>query len=111
MNASRRTTLELGATGLIGAAGLSVPLGATLQAKSVSRLARANMPVPFRAAFTRPPVLSPIRTHVDTDGVPTQQHTVFARAGPAGIVPGLTTPVIGYNGLLPGPTISVDQGT
>ncbi len=111
MNVSRRTTLKVGAFGLIGAAGLSLPAGRVLQAKSASRLAKANTPVPFRAEFVRPQRLSPVRAYRDADGVPVKQYTVFEKVGLADIVPGLSTPVYGYNGTAPGPTVEVDQGT
>jgi spore coat protein A, manganese oxidase len=111
MNLTRRTTFKAGAFGLIGAAGLALPAGRVLQAKSASQLAKANFPVPFQTPFVRPPVLTPVRTYQDTDGVPVQQYTVFEKVGLADIVPGLSTPIYGYNGILPGPTVDVEQGT
>ena len=57
MRMSRREALTAGGLGILGVAGLAVPLGAGLQAKSISRLATRNMPVPFATTFVRPPAL------------------------------------------------------
>jgi spore coat protein A len=111
MHASRRTLLKLGGLGVLGAAGLTVPLGQSVQSKSASRLARQNFPVPYRAVFARPPVLTPTASYVNGNGEPVKEYTVTERAGLAGIVPGLLTPVYGYNGSVPGPTIDVERGT
>ena len=89
--------------------GLAVPLGAGLQAKAASRLATRNMPVPYAAAFIRPPVLPYTALH-DAEG-PYRLYTVTEQRAMARIVNGLDTPVYAYNGSVPGPTIKVPQGT
>ncbi len=109
MNVSRREALTMGALGTLGAAGLALPLGRGVEAKSASRLASRNMPKPYVAAFTRPPEL-PFSLRQDADG-PFRLYHVTARAGTAQIVPGLSTPVYGYNGGVPGPTIRAPQDT
>ena len=38
-------------------------------------------------------------------------YTVTQKAAMAAILPRLQTPILGYNGIFPGPTISLDQGT
>ncbi len=108
MNVSRREALALGAFGVLGAAGLAAPLGGSVQAATVSQLAPANMPRPYVARFTRPPVL-PSTLRQDADGL-FRLFTVTQRLGSASIVPGLQTPVFGYDGTVPGPIIKVEQG-
>jgi FtsP/CotA-like multicopper oxidase with cupredoxin domain len=107
---SRRGFLALGGAALV-AAGVGLPLGTTAQTKSASKLSDKKMPKPFKQAFRRPPVLNPVKRSVDADGVPVNHYSVSERAGAVQIIPGITTPVYGYNGSIPGPTISLDQGT
>ena len=109
MSLTRRDALKLAGLGGIAVAGLTVPLG-SVSAKRASGLAAANFPVPYRAAFHRPPVLQPYESGEDDEGR-FAAYRVVAQAASAQILPGLTTPVFGYNGLVPGPTIRVEQGT
>ena len=109
MRMSRREALTAGGLGVLGVAGLAVPLGAGLQAKSISRLATRNMPVPFATTFARLPALP--FTAMEDDNGPYRLYTVTEQRSTARIVPGLDTPVYGYNGKVPGPTIRVNQGT
>ena len=108
---SRRRLLKIGAAGVVGVGALSVPLGRAASGKEASKLRSENFPRPYRATFQRPPVLQPTSSTVDADGVPTNFYTVTESQSSAQIVPGLITPVWGYNGSVPGPTIGVDQGT
>ena len=108
---SRRRLLKIGAAGVVGVGALSVPLGRAASGKEASKLRSENFPRPYRTAFQRPPVLQPTSSTVDGDGVRTNFYTVTESQSSAQIVPGLTTPVWGYNGSVPGPTIGVDQGT
>ena len=105
MSISRRNALALGGLSLLGAAGLTVPLGGGTQAKSVSRLADRNFPRRYASAFVHQPLLQPVGTE---DGQPLYE--VTARRGSAQICPGLTTPVHAYDGQVPGPLIKVEQG-
>ncbi|WP_246131305.1 multicopper oxidase family protein [Cellulomonas aerilata] len=110
MNVSRREALGLGALSVLGVAGLTVPFGGSgVQAKSISTLAARNMPKPYAAGFVHPPVL-PYTTVQDANG-PYRLFTVSERQSVANILPGLTTPVYGYNGSVPGPIVKVPQGT
>ena len=106
---TRRDALAIGALGGLGAAGLTLPLGASVQAKSASALRDRDMPKPYVAAFRRAPVLG-YENKVDADG-PYRLYTVTEKGGNAQIVNNRTTPVYGYNGQVPGPTVVVDQGT
>ena len=108
---SRRRMLKIGAAGAVGVGALSIPLGRAASGKSASNLATANFPRPYQATFQRPPVLQPTSSTVDGDGIRTNFYTVTEMQSTAQIVPGLTTPVWAYNGSVPGPTISLGQGT
>ncbi|GIE27421.1 spore coat protein A [Actinoplanes italicus] len=96
--------LALGGGGIVLAAG-----GGAVIAKS-SGLARKNTPTPYTSMFRRPPVLMPFEEGVDDHG-PFQKYRLTQKAGTASILPGLTTPIAGYNGIFPGPTIRVPRGT
>jgi FtsP/CotA-like multicopper oxidase with cupredoxin domain len=110
MSMSRREMLLLGGLGVLGAAGLSVPLS-SIAAKSASSLSRDKFPVPFTTAFRMPPVLTPDGLSIDPDdGLPVEHYTITERAGLEQFIPGFATPVLGYNGIFPGPTISVENG-
>ncbi|WP_207453410.1 multicopper oxidase family protein [Herbiconiux sp. SYSU D00978] len=114
MTVSRRQVLLIGGLGAAGAAAtLSLPFG-TVEAKSASALRDSDMPRPFRTPLTIPPVLQPKYTTVDaTDGKKVNHYVVTEKAANAQILPrvGLTTPILGFDGLFPGPTIKLDQHT
>ncbi|MGH3355032.1 MAG: multicopper oxidase family protein [Nocardioidaceae bacterium] len=110
MGATRRDVLKIGGLGLLGAAGAAgLPWGATLGAKRSSSLDGSGMPEPFRSDFVRPPVLRPASSTRDPDGTWVDHFEVSELPGSAGIAAGLRTPVLGYGGLTPGPTINVRQ--
>jgi len=99
-----RGALAIGGGGLIVAAGGGEVLAAS------SKLAAKNTPVPFTNMFRRPPVLMPTEQGVDEMG-PYARYRLTQKLGQASIVPGLTTTIAGYNGIFPGPTLKVNQGT
>ncbi|WP_461186601.1 multicopper oxidase family protein [Arthrobacter sp. Z4-13] len=109
MPVSRRQVLQIGGIGIIGAFGLAVPLG-SVEAKSASRLAARNVPKPYQRTLTVPSVLAPSKTTVDADGHKRHHYRIQQKLSSANIVPGLSTPILGYNGTFPGPTIKVNQG-
>lgn len=109
MPVSRRQALQIGGVGIIGALGLAVPLS-SVSAKSASLLDPRNMPRPYQQALTIPPVLRPKSTVIGADGKKTHLYHIEQTVGMASIVPGLKTPILGYNGSFPGPTIKVNQG-
>jgi FtsP/CotA-like multicopper oxidase with cupredoxin domain len=111
MHATRRDVLKAGGITVLGAAGtLALPWGTHLGAREASLLDGSRLPLPFRTGFVRPPVLRPWKTERDADGRLVDHFSVTERAGRAQIVPGMTTPVWGYNGHAPGPTIPVQRG-
>lgn len=107
-NISRRNMLK-GAAAL-AAGGTIVSLGGREVFAAESTLLPANTPVPFRALFRRAPTLIPETTGVDAHG-PFAKYRITQRLSPGNILPGLTTTIAGYNGIYPGPTILVNQGT
>jgi len=112
MDLNRRDVVKLAAFGSLGVAGLALPVGVAAQTKGVSTLAAKNFPKPYAAPFRRPPVLKPYRSDRRDDGtIAKAYYSVCAKEGSASFVPGLTTRVWGYNGIVPGPVIKVDQGT
>jgi FtsP/CotA-like multicopper oxidase with cupredoxin domain len=111
MDLSRRSVLKFGTLGTVGAAALGVPLGQSIRAKSASKLPSSRMPRPFGTAFVRPPVLTPFNTTLDEDGATVRHYSLVERAGTGVIAPGLQTPLWGYNGMFPGRSIEMEQGT
>jgi len=107
-NISRRNLLK-GAAALGGAGLVVATAGGEVLAKS-SRLASRNTPTPYTNMFRRPPVLMPSETGEDEKG-PFARYCLTQKFGQASILPGLLTTVAGYNGIFPGPTIKVSQGT
>lgn len=113
MDMTRRgvlTAAGLGALSVMGYTGLTRPLGNQVLTKSASELRDRDFPRAFRAAFRPLPRLTPYETGWDGD-VPVHKYAVTASVGTAQILSRLTTPVLGYNGMVPGPTISVERGT
>jgi FtsP/CotA-like multicopper oxidase with cupredoxin domain len=120
MPIDRREFLKLGLLGAgVTAAGVTLPLGSSAStAEWISTLPAGKRPVPYTRRLVPAPVL-PYRELADADG-PYRLYTVTQRLGQAQIIDGLPTPVVGYghrdqSGVpqlsVPGPVISVDQGT
>jgi FtsP/CotA-like multicopper oxidase with cupredoxin domain len=108
---TRRDVLRWAGLGLLGVAGSgALPWGAGLGAKAASELDPARIPAPFTTAFTRPPVLRPWKSTRDADGAWVDQYDLVQRPASARLLPGLTTPIWGYDGIAPGPTINARQG-
>ncbi len=112
MSISRRQVLLGGGLmGALGAGALSLP-ARSIDAKSISRLAPGDMPRPFQTLLTQAPILEPSSTGIDpVDGAPVSYFTLTEMAATAAILPRLKTPILGYDGIFPGPTISLEQGT
>ena len=104
MHLSRRDVLKVGA---FGGAALLLPLERTVRAAPATppRLAASRLPKPFTIPFAVPPVLQPWRVDDTTDF-----YKVYMQPFQAEIVPGLRTPLWGYNGSYPGPTVRASQG-
>jgi spore coat protein A len=94
---SRRDVLKVS---LLGAAALALPWQRGVSAASTSRLASSKLPLPYTVPFAAPPVLQPVATDATSDYYRITQ-TPFVGE----ILPGVRTPLWGYNGMVPGPTI------
>ncbi len=105
MKTTRRKFLKMG---LMGTAGLALPLG-MLQiplARLGASLAITSPSVePFTVPLPVPPVLEPVRTDGTTD-----YYEITQKAGMQEILPGLKTEVWGYDGIFPGPTMEARTG-
>lgn len=104
MTLTRRDLLKMS---VLGGAALALPLERTVSAQSAStgRIATSQLPKPFTVPFSVPPVLAPFRTDATTDYYNVSMQPLLAE-----VLPGLKTPMWGYNGLVPGPTVKVSQG-
>lgn len=104
---SRREFLALvGAAG--AAATIAVPLGVGFRgSSSTGWLLPSHLPLPL--SFTRP--LPVAETLAPTRSGPLEDvYDLVQRAGTAEILPGVSTPIWGYNGQFPGPTIRSRRG-
>ncbi len=99
---TRRDALKVS---LLGAAALGLPWQQTLTGKQRSRISKKLLPRPYTVPFVVPPVLAPVRTDATTDYYRITQEQFVGE-----ILPGVKTPLWGYNGLVPGPTIRVRSG-
>src|SRR3954447_8676251 len=99
---SRRDALKVS---VLGAAAVALPWQGVLSAKSASQIDRARIPLPYTVPFVQPPVLAPVRKDETTD-----YYRIVQRAFVGEILPGVRTPLWGYNSKVPGPTIKVAQG-
>lgn len=108
---SRRNVLTALGLTAAGAISLGVPLS-SMDAKSASKLSSSKMPRPFQRGFVVPPTLQPYKTGINpNDGKPVNYYSVDEVVSSTEIVPGMRTPILGYNGIFPGPTIVASQGT
>jgi FtsP/CotA-like multicopper oxidase with cupredoxin domain len=110
MPLSRRDAFRLGGLGVVGVAGLAVPLGNTVRADAASLLPPSRLPKPYQATFQPLTVLQKLRTRDDGLG-PIDVYDQRATVGAIRVIPGISTPVFGYDGHVPGYRIDVNQGT
>src|SRR3954452_14923992 len=99
---SRRDTLLVS---LLGAAALVLPWQESRADGSTSRMAGSRLPQPYTVPFSTPPVLTPAYRGATTD-----YYRVTQEAFVGQILPGVQTPLWGYNGLVPGPTLKATRG-
>src|SRR3954471_12493637 len=99
---SRRNALKVS---LFGAAALALPFQGVLSASSASRIASSKLPRPYTLPFRKPPVLATTPTSDPT----TDYYVVRQQAFVGEILPGEKTPLFGYNGTVPGPTIKATK--
>lgn len=99
---TRREALRMG---LGVAAGLALPAIGGGVASSFGAFNRTVLPRPFEQSLRIPSVLTPTATDANTD-----YYEVVQVAKSQEILPGLQTPIWGYNGTFPGPTIRARSG-
>ncbi len=103
MTLTRREMLKLG---LAGSAAIALPVRRMVRADDgPGRISESRLPEPFTVPFAALQVLAPSRVDATTD-----YYSITQRPATAQIIPGFDTPVWGYNGLVPGPTIEAQQG-
>jgi spore coat protein A len=100
-----------GFLGLLGGAAALAALPACTSSASAGStgevLASAvRLPEPFRVPLPVPPVARP----VGVDGTGAQLYSVTQRVAEAEILPGYRTPILGYDGIFPGPTFETRRG-
>ena len=93
LSVSRRDVLKVSA---LGAAALALPFERVARAKTASKIAESKIPRPYTLPFKVPPVI---------DGRGGGTITIAQKMQNAVILPGVQTPIWGYNGIAPGPTI------
>ncbi len=101
---NRRDALKLG---VLSSAALLLPFerrALTKHGFPANRIASGKLPKPYTRPFAVPPVLQPVKQDATTD-----YYQVWQTQSPVEIIPGLQTPIFGYNGITPGPTIHVAQ--
>jgi FtsP/CotA-like multicopper oxidase with cupredoxin domain len=119
---SRRDAFKLGGLGALGIAGLAIPLGNVVSAKDPSQLPKGRTPVPYGATFNsagnpfqRLKVLQKTGHADNPDGKgPIDYYDQSERVGSVAVIPGspvMRTPMIGYDGQVPGYRIDVNKGT
>lgn len=96
--------MKLGAA--TGAA-VALPLGreAMTSAARADRIAESALPAPYSLPFRSPSVLAPVRSDATTD-----YYRITMKPSVVEMIPGLQTPVWGYEGQVPGPTLHVRRG-
>jgi len=104
---SRRRFLGLsGGAGALVAAGLVGPRLLGRAAVTGELLtSKVPLPAPFQVPLPIPAVLAPIARGADAD-----RYEIVQRQATAEILPGLRTPIWGYQGTFPGPTIESRVG-
>jgi FtsP/CotA-like multicopper oxidase with cupredoxin domain len=101
---TRRAALARGLGGLMLLGSFPLDRGRrSLSARA--HAAAANPFEPFRVDLPLPPVARPVRTTRTHD-----EYEVLVRQATAEILPGLKTPIIGYDGVFPGPTFHATRG-
>jgi spore coat protein A, manganese oxidase len=103
---SRRGFLGLlGGAAAVGALS-GCGLGATGGSTGEQVASAAALPEPFRVPLPVPPVARPVG--VDPTGA--DLYRVTQRVADVEILPGLRTPILGYDGIFPGPTFETRRG-
>nr|WP_308282530.1 multicopper oxidase domain-containing protein [Pseudonocardia nigra] len=103
---SRRAFLGLLDGAAAGAALAGCSLGGAAGQTGEQLVSRVPLPEAFRVPLPVPPVARP----VGTDPTGAELYQVTQRVAQAEILPGMRTPILGYDGIFPGPTIETRRG-
>ena len=106
MSLSRRGFIGLLGCAAAGAALSGCGLGTGTGSTGEQLVSAVPLPEPFRVPLPVPPLARPIG--VDASGA--ELYAVTQRVGQVEILPGLRTPVLGYDGIYPGPTFETRRG-
>jgi hypothetical protein len=110
MKISRRDALKFGGLAALGTAGLTLPLGRSVSGSTPSMLSSGDFPKRFAYPFQYQTVMTP-KDKFDTTGKKIAEcYDLRAQANYANILPFKKTPVLGYDGKVPGHRIDVEQG-
>ncbi|QWC85862.1 multicopper oxidase domain-containing protein [Nocardioidaceae bacterium] len=104
MTMSRRELMKLSLAGGV-ALGLPVQRAFAGEDNLSDRLPDSALPQPYTVPFRRVPALRPVQSDATTDYYRLAMHPVVAE-----VIAGYRTPMWGYNGLVPGPTIRQRRG-
>ncbi len=104
MALSRRDVIKLSA---LGATAMALPLERAFGGQGVlaNRIAESALPAPFTIPLAIPSLLYPERSDATTDYFRVSMQPVLMD-----VLPGLKTPMWGYNGQVPGPTFRTTRG-
>ncbi len=93
--------------GVFAGAAVAMPLQrlASAQTALTNRMPQSKLPVPFSRPFQQPPVAPKFRTDAGTD-----YYKIPMVPFLADLIPGYKTPMYGYAGSFPGPTIRATRG-
>ena len=107
LKVNRRDALKIGGVAAVGGTALAVvPLGKGVETKTPSRLSAANFPRRYAVEITKQPAAVPRMV----DGVAHYDLTQRRQLGQVLTGP-LQTPILGYDGVFPGPRIELNRGT
>ena len=104
MALSRRDIMKLS---VVGGAAMALPLHRAVAGPLVlaNRIAESALPAPFTLPFSIPRTIAPVRSNATTDYFRMTMEPTLVE-----MIPGLRTPMWGYNGQVPGPTFQVMRG-
>src|SRR3954447_16556639 len=104
MKLSRRDIMKFS---VLAGAAVALPLERSVSGSLAfaSRIAESALPAPFTSPFRVPPVIGPVSSDATTD-----YFHVSMQPTQVEFIPGLQTPMWGYNGSVPGPTFDMTQG-
>lgn len=101
---TRRDLIKMSA---LGGVAIALPLERSLGApvSLANRMAESALPAPFSMPLSVPELRVPVRSDETTD-----YYAVTMRPGVQEFLPGVRTPIWGYDGVFPGATFRVQQG-